>query len=196
MAQLSAFGNELRQKIVPWLPEKASLSNKAVARLERAFVHSTASSVNMAVPAKFGDIHMKSCLATVFESRYGDERTAGEVTLIMNATVENQVLDNIFTGVLSFDDTSIITGADYRHTEQRRSTHRRGTVVEALIAGVKGELGYDVCVQFVERIWDAYFGSQGKSFKTFMTPNPIGELGELLAKNMAPACISSIASHF
>lgn len=65
MAHLLVSG--LREKVQNWLPMtvKGTLSDKGATSLQRAFTNSTNSSENMEVAGKYGDIHMKSCLATV-----------------------------------------------------------------------------------------------------------------------------------
>lgn len=106
------------------------------------------------------------------------------MTNALNAAVENRVLDYIFTELLGLDDQSVLMGDEYKNSKKARSVHTKGTIVEALINEVKNDLGYDVRVMFVEKLWDEYFETCGIPFEHFKTPNPVGELNDLLMNNM------------
>ena len=88
------------------------------------------------------------------------ETNVGKIANTMEAAVTNGVLESILNEHLGLAD-NIVSGPNYQYAAIRRSTHRLGTVVEALVAAVMNDLGYEGCVRFVRRVWSAYLSDRG-----------------------------------
>lgn len=167
----------VRAKIEPWLPETVTLSPSGLKQCLRALTHKSASTTfNMNVPATYGDKHLSSCLSTIYERRYPDTTTSGEVTKAISAFVENETLAFILSTLMELSDEDIILGPDYPFADLKRSRHGMGSVFEALVNAIKKDKGYEVAVAFVESLLDAYLEiKHTPEFKQLEAPDPVSE---------------------
>lgn len=154
-------GQLVAGKIQPFLPADSSFSDSGVAGLKRAMTHpSVPGELNMDVPATYGDAHVKSHLAAIFQKRYPDVQTSGEVSKSLQAAVDNRAMAFILRNILKIDPSTIKVGVDYKNADKQRSIKRQGTAFEAIVAVVNAELGHPACEVFVEKVYDAYLETQ------------------------------------
>lgn len=143
--------DELRVKNDLWLPhdDHLFLSEYGLDESCWALTHPTASAEeNMEVSAAYGDSHLKSCLAAIFHSRYPHIATTKEVEPL-RVSVKNVVLTIIVKDLLKLSSDDVAVGPEYLHAGKQRSTHRMGSILEALVTAVLWDKGYDVCTFFV-----------------------------------------------
>ena len=182
--------DQLVAKVEPLLQPGELYPREKVALLHQAMRHPSADGSSHHPPlATLGDAILKYRLASYLMKEQGGDlskfKTAGDLSLPINAAAENASLACIYRDIAGFDPGNIEVGAQYPFAQIERSVRRQATAMEALIAVLEQVLGPDTCQAAVEKLYGPFFSNQNTTFAQFRKYDPISNLEKKVGRHMS-----------